>query len=190
MGMKIYVAASSNEISRAKFWIQRLREHGFHVTSTWPEVVAEVGDANPRDAGDLHRALWAQTDLDQVAHSDVLWFLVGNSKGAFVEYGYFHAKRTNGEARHLISSGDTKSSIFTALGREFSQDYDAFSWLLNVKEQSADKQTTIPGCEVSIHDLADAPLSGRDTGGEIARDQPRTIGEAAARAATESKRVG
>lgn len=68
----IYVAASSGEIERAKYWMQRLKDAGFTVVSNWPEVIAAAGNvANPRDAADTRGA--RQPFRVQVLREDGRW---------------------------------------------------------------------------------------------------------------------
>lgn len=128
--LSIYVAASSGEIERAKYWMQRLRDAGFTVVSTWPETVEKVGDANPRTAADTDRLCWSLEDLRQVKAADVVWMLApapsgGSGRGAYVEIGVAHAL-----GKPLVLSGDTKQSIFCALGVEFAEDIDAFTHIV------------------------------------------------------------
>lgn len=123
----VYVAASSGEMERAKRCMQWLRDAGLNVVSTWPEVIASIGgDANPRDATHSDRLGYATTDLNQVASAGVLWMLAptptgGSGRGAYVELGYAHGLG----GKLLVSSGDTKQSIFTALALEFEDDHAA-----------------------------------------------------------------
>ena len=126
----IYVAASSADIDRAERWIRALRDAGHRVTSTWPEVIrAQPGAvSNPRDATDAARCTWSVDDMRQIFEADVLWFLAPPAdmptRGAWIEFGYAYAR-----GRSIVSSGDTKQSIFCALGVELASDADAFAWI-------------------------------------------------------------
>ena len=142
--MKIYVAAASSEIDRAKRAMAALRAEGIEVTSTWPEVIEREngGVANqmhePRD----RRAAWAKTDLDQVYASDVFWLLLPERKptaGAHTEFGFalmlasmrhegFMAKIPGVTPLRIICSG-VETSIFTALAEHFESDHNALSVL-------------------------------------------------------------
>lgn len=73
--MIVYVAGSSDEIDRARRWIAALRTDGIHVTSSWPENVAAVGSANPRDAATPDRARWANNCVDELVRAELIWFL-------------------------------------------------------------------------------------------------------------------
>lgn len=129
----VYVAASSSEMARAKEWINRLRHAGLRVTSTWPEVIASVGSANPRDAADEDRHGWAFQDLTEIDQADLLWFLVpreANGRGAYFESGYARARD-----KVLILSGDTKQSVFAALGFEYEHDVDAFARICRIARE-------------------------------------------------------
>lgn len=144
--MKVYIAGATAEIERAKKWHQRLTEVGIEVVSTWVANVEAVGVGNPRHATREQRAGWARTCLLEVAHADVLWLLVpgpeAHSCGAWVELGFAVSARlnvTNGVYAHvlehaprLITSGDTASTIFTALTEEYSDDIDAFMKIIRL----------------------------------------------------------
>ncbi len=123
--VKIYLAASSLELDRARTWQARLKLAGITLTSTWISVIDSVGVANPTDASIEQRREWSAVDLAEVRAADVLWFLVPPrhvpTRGAWIEVGtaYAHEKR-------LVFSGDTGQSIFCALGDEWASDDDAF----------------------------------------------------------------
>lgn len=125
--MKIYLAASSADVERARRWHRQLIDTGMAVTSSWLEIIDQVGDANPREASKWQRFKWADNDLREIAESHALWFLVPTTdkptRGAWIEFGY---ARACGPELLLISSGDTKQSIFCALGEEFETDEQAF----------------------------------------------------------------
>jgi len=123
--LKVYLAGSTQDIERVKRWKGALVSVGVEVVSTWIEVIEKVGGANPRGATKVQRADWSTTDLAEVASADVLWFLVPPAdkatRGAWLEFGYAVARHIT-----LISSGDTRQSIFTAMGIELETDEDAF----------------------------------------------------------------
>lgn len=131
--MKIYVAGSSNELERARRWIRELRATGWTITGDWPEVIAAVGDANPRDASEAERWRWSYDDLEAVNRADVVWLLapaVGTGRGAYCEVGYALAC-----GKHVISSGDTRQSIFLAQTKEYATDEAAFGALREARER-------------------------------------------------------
>lgn len=132
MSIRVYVAAASQDWDRAEHWMQRLRDAGVTVTSTWVETIRAAGAANPADASDFDREKWARDDFDQVAYSDLLWLLVPDDapgRGAYAELGFAW-----GCAVPIVSSGATKQSVFTSLGKEYAVDGDAFDWICSISE--------------------------------------------------------
>jgi hypothetical protein len=130
--MKVYLSGSSvpSEIERVTRWHNRLTKAGIHVVSTWPAVIAQSGGVgNPRDASGDQRASWSKVDLDEVRLADALWFLVpptsAPTRGAWLELGVAYEC-----GKLLVSSGDTRQSIFTALSEEHETDEAAFNTLL------------------------------------------------------------
>lgn len=131
MSFSVYVAASADKTNaeRVAAAIAALRSHGFVVTCTWPEVVAATaGGANPRDASAESRRGWSITDLNEIDAADAVWFLTPApplaTRGAWFESGYAYS-----EKKHLVFSGDTKQSVFCALGAEFDSDEAALAHL-------------------------------------------------------------
>jgi hypothetical protein len=135
--MKVYIAGASSEMERAEKWMAAARAAGIEVTSTWPEVIRAVGDANPMSASREDRAMWAATDLGEVASADVFWLLLGKpTAGAYTELGY--AVMLGAVAKQARAAGiddvpdlwiiasSTETSIFTALAHHFETDEDAF----------------------------------------------------------------
>lgn len=128
--MKIYIAASSSDLERVDRCAAGAHAAGLLVVSTWPVTVRKVGNANPRDAVRGDRCKWALEDLAELQLADVVWFLVPPvsqpTRGAWIEMGYaIHA------GKGLVASGDTKQSIFTALGAEFHTDDAALAFLID-----------------------------------------------------------
>lgn len=132
--MRIYLAGSSAELDRCRLWDQRLRTAGIEVVSTWIANVLAVGEANPRDATREQRAAWAREDLEQIGHADHLWVLWPERlSAALIEFGFVLGSvpltwRIDGQ---ISISGDTKRSIFCALGREYPSDEAAFAALVS-----------------------------------------------------------
>lgn len=127
----IYVAASAagDQSQRVAIIIAALKQAGFYITCTWPEVVAATpGGANPRDASTADRFTWSAQDLREIAEADAIWFLVPSppmtTRGAWFECGYAYAHH-----KFVVFSGDTKQSVFCALGHEFETDEEAFAYL-------------------------------------------------------------
>jgi hypothetical protein len=122
--LKVYLSASSAEMRRARTAVEALGAAGIEVVSTWIDVIDQVGNANPRDASTEDRARWSKVDLDEVLAADVLWFLVPSThaptRGGWLEAGLAHA-----HGKTLVFSGDTKQSIFCALGSEYTTDDEA-----------------------------------------------------------------
>lgn len=134
--MMVYVAGSSDERERAKKWMKALRDAGVEVTSTWCETIdgEQHGAANPRDATLADRNRWAIENVIQIQPAGIIWVLVpgvGHGRGAYFEMGWAY-----GMGKLLVSSGlrsghaDTRQSVFTALGREFSDDAEAFEFVV------------------------------------------------------------
>ena len=153
---KIYVAGASSEIERAEKWMGRLREAGFEVTSTWPEVIRAQpnGEANPMTAPREQRAEWAAVDLEQVSQSSAFWLLLPTEKptiGAYWEVGFFTAliaveiqMRAVGAKltmRYALCSGVEKS-IFTTLIDHFATDEEAFAALTTSMPAPKTKEPT------------------------------------------------
>lgn len=130
----VYVAAGSSETdaARVRVAIAWLKSHGFVVTATWPETIAKVGDANPRRASSADRRGWSTQDLNEIDAADAVWFLVpslpSTTRGAWFEAGYAFS-----EKKHLLFSGDTKQSVFCALGVEFDGDHAAIFHLRDLR---------------------------------------------------------
>lgn len=129
----IYVAGSSAELARAQGWIDALTAHDIKVTSSWPTVITQVGDANPA-VDDALRRKYALDDFAQIDAADVLWLLVPTSspgRGAYAELGYAYAQH-----KVIACSGATDQSIFTSLGRCTPYDAEAFGWMLDLRTRA------------------------------------------------------
>jgi hypothetical protein len=164
----VYVAASAGGDSypRVTAAIAALRAEGFTVTCTWPEVVAATpGGANPRDATVLQRRGWSTTDLAEIDAADALWFLVpempATTRGAWFEAGYAYSSH-----KHVVFSGDTKQSVFCALGVEFSSDAAALAHLRWLR--SATYAFTFGSGSSDDRSAADSPAAGRSSDGVTA----------------------
>jgi hypothetical protein len=128
--MKIYVAGSSRELQRAQHAMTLVRNFGHVLAHDWVAEIQEAGEPNPVAADLEQRKAWARMDLERVAASDWLWFLVPQtpSTGAWVELGC----ALGWPATRIVSSGaNPEQSIFTALvDRHFETDTGAAAWLL------------------------------------------------------------
>lgn len=137
--MRIYVAASSNELLRAKRVMKLLREAGHFVTHDWPAEVEAVGAANPAGASFDDRSHWAHADLRGIDDSEVFWLLMPDrdpSFGAGVEFGWAMGERRlriweedpGKEDLRIVVSGPHERSIFPALAdAAYETDEQAFA---------------------------------------------------------------
>lgn len=130
----VYVAGSSREIERAERCAVLLSGSGVRVTSTWMANVRKVGDGNPRCAAPHDRLRWANGCLTDIHAADAVVILVPpaetGSIGAWVETGYAHAL-----AKAMVFSGDTKQSVFCALGIEVASDELIVGAVLGILER-------------------------------------------------------
>ncbi len=133
----VYVAgaASPDAAPRVAAATWALRAAGFVVTCTWPEIVAKVGNANPRDASVGDRRGWSTQDLTEIDAADAVLFLVpappATTRGAWFEAGYAYS-----EKKHLVFAGDTKQSVFCALGHECVTDAGALKLLRGLRDRA------------------------------------------------------
>lgn len=92
---RIYVAAPSPQIGRARDLMAGLAADGFEVVSAWPERIDEQrarGRATDADVPvDEMEAIWTK-NMEEVARADVFIMLAGDSNGAHAELGYAIAK--------------------------------------------------------------------------------------------------
>lgn len=142
MSFAVYIAGCSSESSKARVAaaIASLQASGIIVTCSWPQVVAAVGAGNPRDATYDDRRGWATSCLAEIDSADAVWFLVPESwevtRGAWLEAGYAFAN-----AKHLVFSGDTKQSVFGALGTELESDTAALAFLRELSARKSELAT-------------------------------------------------
>lgn len=132
--MKVYVAASSSEMERAKNAIAMLTAIGIECTSRWVATIERVGDANPAEATREDRVQWAQDNLDDIERSDAVWMLAPSpgvmSHGAFFELGFAIALRNNRAflegvlTPRIVASGGDHRWVFLALA-DFVEPNDA-----------------------------------------------------------------
>lgn len=104
---RIYVAASSMEIERAKRCIAWAIEDGHVVTHDWPSVIEAHGEANPTGEGwDLSRRRdVARSNVDGVWSANVLWMLAPETPtvGAWVELGVAIAVKKSFDIDIIVS---------------------------------------------------------------------------------------
>jgi len=126
--VRLYLAGSSAEITRAERWSKALAGAGVVVTSAWIANITQVGAANPPEAPQAQREAWASHCLAQISNSGWFWLLnpYGPSCGAFAELGFAWAQRKT----IVVSGGTPGLSIFGALGTEFHADQEAYDLVL------------------------------------------------------------
>lgn len=135
-GFTVYIAGAAAELERVAHVIEAARQAGLDVICTWPGIVANTpGGSNPRDASVEQREGWAGQDMREVADADCLWFLTpqATTRGAWMEAGFALAL-----GKTVVFSGDTKQSIFCALGEEFEDDLTALRYIARIARDRAD----------------------------------------------------
>lgn len=124
--MRVYVAASSAELSRAKEAMRQLRAAGHQVTQDWVAEIEAVGAANPTGAAKSKRVKWSASCLYGVEQADAIWLLMPETEGfgAAVELGYAIGERRfrmwededgDRKLRIVVSGPSHERSIFTAM---------------------------------------------------------------------------
>jgi hypothetical protein len=121
--MRVYVAASSKQLDRARMWMAALRAMGHTISHDWTASIEERGEANPPDATRDECWDWAIDDFAGIDTADVVWVLMPTTEGfgAAVELGYALALR-----KPVIVSGVWNRSIFTAMAVCYDRDDQAF----------------------------------------------------------------
>lgn len=132
--ISVYVAGAIAEIDRAEHWIERLRDAGVRVTSTWIAKVRAAPGARDCDVSDEVAASIASGCFAEIDESNVLWQLFPaerRGRGAFVELGYALAPLdTKNRALPVVSGVDLRESVFSRLCTTFPDDADAFAWIV------------------------------------------------------------
>lgn len=131
--MKIYVAASSAELERARAAMDWCREQGFEITHDWVADVTLVrleGGKADADLTPAEQLAFVVKDLDAVGEADLLWFLVprppATTVGAWVELGAAYEL-----GRPVIVSGPHAAQMFcSAASQAFTSDFDARHYLV------------------------------------------------------------
>lgn len=127
---RVYVAASAMEIDRAKRAVKSLADGGVDALASWIGNVGADGASNPRDATKRDRYRWSAASLTEASTADVVLMLVPPpelaTRGAWFELGFAF-----GIAKMLVFSGDTKQSVFCALGDEHDTDAEAIAAILS-----------------------------------------------------------
>lgn len=136
--LRVYVAASSREMDRARAAMTALRMHGVEVTVDWVAAIEAAGAAN-EGLSDEDRQRYAREDLDGVCVADVVWLLMPTTPtaGAYVELGYALARREVQDDSDctrtpiVISGPGQERCIFAALAdRCVATDADALAAVL------------------------------------------------------------
>lgn len=118
MTLRVYIAASSREMDRARAAMFALRAWGCEITEDWVAAIEAAGAAN-EGLSDEDRRRYAGADLRGVADADVFWLLAPEtpSAGCWVEMGYALSHTTWGQspARIIVSGPGRARCIFAAL---------------------------------------------------------------------------
>ena len=175
--LRVYVAASALEIERARAAMAALRAAGVRVTSTWIASIEAAGASNPRDASPEQRRAWSMSDLAEIRAADVLWLLApaatAPTRGAWTELGFMYAL-----GRRIVCSGDTRQSIFCALGEEYDSDEHALAAIVElacVADPSA-APIHVDEIEAAKHRLRAGPFAAVYPE-DIARAKERAVAE-------------
>lgn len=128
--MKIYIAASSNELDRAEYWMNLCESAGISITYNWVLAIKAAGTTN---AGLTHadRLKYSGADLRGVWAADIFWLLYPEgppSFGAAFEAGYA-ARCAETADRLCVASGTTGHSIFLSRLVERATDVEAFAFI-------------------------------------------------------------
>jgi nucleoside 2-deoxyribosyltransferase len=128
---RIYIAASSSDLYRARQVARRLTEQGHIITSHWWELIqgAQEEGIEPNHPTDPRRSLWARGCLAEIEWADALALLLPStplrSEGALCEYGYAVALR-----KITWMVGDWRRTIFSEVATQtFEADEDLIRYL-------------------------------------------------------------
>lgn len=92
MPLRIYVAASSRELPRAKRAMQAVRNYAHEVTHDWCKPIEETRalGLEEHELGAVEAREYAEADLIAIERADVVWMLAPNfpTEGFWVELGY------------------------------------------------------------------------------------------------------
>jgi nucleoside 2-deoxyribosyltransferase len=138
----VYVAASSNELARAKGFAARLRMRGLTPSCDWIAVVHGAGEGNPDDYSVRRTA--ACEAVKAIDGADALALLVPHapriSHGAFFELGYAEAR-----GKLCVCVGETKRSVFCSLYSEVESEEQAIEIFVKCFPRRANE---CPHCSV------------------------------------------
>lgn len=120
--MRIYVAASSQELVRATLGMNLVRASGGIVARDWTEDVRSYQQGKPVNLQEVMRG-----NAEAIARADLLWYLSGKaSTGAGFEAGV-----ASGLGIPIIVSGQGHT-MPDLLCKAFSNDHDAWLYIRNV----------------------------------------------------------
>jgi nucleoside 2-deoxyribosyltransferase len=146
----IYVAGatgSPEEVERCEKMMARLRAAGVEVVSDWPETIKRASGPNPMDIPREQRAMYANTDLNQVSQAQAFWILLPEETptiGAWVELGFalalayvaqFALAQGLLERQRWVLCSGKERSIFTACADYYATDEEAFAMITAKPEQ-------------------------------------------------------
>lgn len=121
--MRIYVAGASAEVERAAAFMERCRNAGVEVVSTWAEAIKAEPVAD-RDLKPSDAIRYAEGDIEEIEAADGLVLLVpppGRGAGAYVEFGW----ALGCPERWTMVVGDPAQSVFFRLADMHAPNEDA-----------------------------------------------------------------
>lgn len=144
---RVYVAASSTEIERARAAVALLETASetlpIEVVSTWIDAIEAAGTANEGLSPAARREA-ARTCIEEVRKADLFVLLVPHNPsgiGCGVELGYAMALRGGNTLRApvLIASGRTERTIFASLcDEEHASDVEAIAAVVRLAGEAAE----------------------------------------------------
>jgi len=120
----IYIAGSSAEVERVRYWTSAAERAGWEITLDWLRVMDTVARED-RLLADVDRQMHARDAWHAIHRADVYWLLAPEepSIGAWTELGLAIAA---GRVEVIASGPASRRSIFAALAEEFATDHSAF----------------------------------------------------------------
>lgn len=126
--IRVYIAASSEEVERAEYWTSQLAKRGIVTTSSWLEDAKSPLGCNRVSSTQEERLAAADDCQAGVENADLVWILMpsSHSMGAFWEFGF----ATACELATCVSGANQYKSVFSAKAKyTFETDEAAFDFI-------------------------------------------------------------